>query len=276
VLVLPIPYDGSASYGSGARFGPEAIIAASAYVETYDDELDLIPERLRFHLLPAVPTTGTGADAMTERIYRAAREILEGAGDRFLLSLGGEHSVTPGLVRAFAERHEGLSVLHLDAHADLRDAYGDSRNSHACACRRLREHVDRTVSVGIRSLSREEARLIREEHIPIFYARDIVGRTEWIAEAVELLGPKVYVTVDLDVLDPAIMPATGTPEPGGISWYEILSVLREVARMREVVGADLVELAPVAGLNGPNFLAARLALKLVTYVFEERIRSIGE
>lgn len=276
VLVLPIPYDGTTSYGSGARFGPEAIIAASAYVETYDDELDLETDRLTYHLLPAIPPTGAGSDAMTEQIYGAAREILAGSGDRFLLSLGGEHSVTPGLVRAHAERYEGLSVLHLDAHADLRESYEETRNSHACACRRLREHVDRTVSVGIRSLSKAEADLIRAENIPVYFARDIVGRTDWVEEVVEGLGPEVYVTVDLDVLDPSIMPATGTPEPGGLSWAEVLAVLRAVSRRRKIVGADLVELAPNPGTHAPDFLAAKLALKLVTYVLASELRRFQE
>jgi len=277
VLILPIPYDGTASWRPGARFGPEAILAASAFVETYDDELDLVPVGLGFHTLPAVSPTGTGADAMTERIYGAAREVLSLAGDRFLLSLGGEHSVTPGLVRAFAERHEGLSVLHLDAHADLRDSYEDCRNSHACACRRLREHVRNTVSVGVRSLSREEAALIREEEIPVFFARDVRVSTDWISAVVDLLGPEVYITLDLDVFDPSIMPATGTPEPGGLSWHEIVAVLREVSRRRSVVGADIVELAPVPGNPAPEFLAAKLALKVVTYALEDEIRgSAGE
>ncbi len=272
VLILPIPYDGTASYRPGARFGPEAILAASAFVETYDDELDLVPEGLGFHTLPAISPTGTGADAMTERIYGAAKEILSRAGDRFLLSLGGEHSVTPGLVRAFAECHDGLSVLHLDAHADLRDSYEDCRNSHACACRRLREHVRDTVSVGVRSLSENEAALIRAEDIPVFSALDVKGSTEWIDEVVDCLGPEVYVTLDLDVLDPSIMPATGTPEPGGLSWYEILAILRAVARRRSVVGADIVELAPIPGIHAPEFLAAKLALKVVTYALEDEIR----
>ncbi len=276
VLVLPIPYEGTASYGCGARFGPEAILAASAFLETYDDELGLSTEQLGFHTLPAIPPTGAGADAMTERVYDAVKEILAGAGNRFLLSLGGEHSVTPGLVRAFAERHEGLSVLHLDAHADLRESYEDSRNSHACACRRFREHVNRTVSVGIRSLSKGEADLIVEESIPVFFARDITGRPDWIEAVVEHLGPEVYVTVDLDVLDPSIMPSTGTPEPGGLSFGEVLAVLRAVSRRRKIVGADLVELAPNPGAHAPDFLAAKLALKLVAYARSNEIRRFQE
>ncbi|MCU0724796.1 MAG: agmatinase [Planctomycetes bacterium] len=274
VLVLPVPYDGTTSYRPGARFGPEAIIAASRFVETYDEELGISPACLGFHLLPEVPPAGTGADEMTERIWRAAREVLGKAGDRFLLTLGGEHSVTPGVVRAFAERYPDLSVLHLDAHADMRAEYEGTRNSHACACARMRDHVKTTVSVGIRSLSGEEAAAIRRDEVPVFWAREIAGRTDWIEKAIAGLGSTVYVTVDLDVFDPAIMPATGTPEPGGLSWYEVCALLRETARRREIVGADVVELAPAAGLHAPEFLAARLAVKLVTYAREAEIRDL--
>lgn len=276
VLVLPIPYDGTTSYRPGTRFGPEAILAASRYVETWDEELGVSPEVLGFHLLPEVAPVGTGADDMTENIHSAVTEILARSGDRFLLSLGGEHSVSPGIVRAFAERHPGLSVLHIDAHADLRSDYEGTRNSHACACRRIREHVERTVSVGIRSLSQPEADLIRREDIPVFWAQDIVGRTDWIEEAVELLSEEVYVTIDLDALDPSILPATGTPEPGGLGWYEILALLRETARRREIVAADLVELAPLSGQPASDFLAAKLAVKVVSYAREAEIRSLME
>jgi agmatinase len=274
VLVLPVPFEGTVSWGGGAGRGPAAILEASKYVETWDEELDLLPEVLGFHLLPEIEPGDSDADEMTERIHAAAAKVLDRAGDRFLLTLGGEHSVTPGIVRAFAERREGLSILHVDAHADLRPEYEGTRNSHACACRRIRDHVTDTVSVGIRSLSEEEARLVREERIPIYWAKDVVGRTDWIAEAVGRLSDTVYVTIDLDALDPSIMPATGTPEPGGLGWYELTALLRETAERRRVVGADLVELAPIPGLHAPDFLAARLALKVVTYALADEIRSL--
>lgn len=267
VLVLPIPYDGTASYGSGARHGPRAIIDASRFVETYDEELGRSVDGLGYHLLDAIETDAATADELTERIHREAAAILDRGGDRFLLSLGGDHSVTPGIVRAFAERRPNLSVLHIDAHADLRTEYEGTRNSHACACSRIRDYTDKTVSVGIRSLSAEEATRIEEERIPIFWARDVAGRTDWIDEAVDLLTDEVYLTIDLDGLDPSIMPATGTPEPGGLGWYETLALIRETARRKRIVAADVVELAPIEGFHAPDFLAARLAVKVVTYAF---------
>ncbi len=275
VLILPVPWDGTASWRPGARFGPEAILQASRQVETWDEELGLSVEGLGFHLLPEVSPLGAGADAMVERIHAAAASVLERAGDRFLLVLGGEHSLSAGIVRAFAARRPGLSVLHVDAHADLRDAYEGTRNSHACACRRIRDHVGRTVSVGVRSLSRDEARRIEEERIPVFYAHDIAGRTDWIGSVVDRLAEEVYVTIDLDALDPSVMPAVGTPEPGGLGWRDLLALLRETARRRTIVGADLVELAPIPGLAAPEFLAARLAVKVVAYAREEEIRAAG-
>ena len=268
VIVLPIPYEGTVSYGGGTARGPGAILAATAFVETWDEELGVSLENLGYRVLPVVDPDDRDADAMTEHIYAAARNAV--ADDRFLLALGGEHSVTPGVVRAVAERRENLSVLHIDAHADLRSEYEGSRNSHACACRRIRDHVSTTVSVGIRAISEPEARLIEEEEIPIYWARDVVGRTDWIPEAVDRLTDEVYLTVDLDGLDPSIMPATGTPEPGGLGWYETLALIRETARRKRIVAADLVELAPMPGLHAPDFLAARLAAKIVAYVFGGR------
>ncbi len=271
VLVLPVPYEGTVTYGGGTARGPAAILAASREVETWDEELDLDLEAIGYHLLPEVPPADD-ADAMTERVHEAAAGVL-GAGDRFLLALGGEHSVTPGIVRAFAERHDDLSILHIDAHADLRSEYEGTRNSHACACRRMRDFVETTVSVGIRNLSKEEAEYVDRERPVIYMARDVVGRTDWIEEAVSHLTQRVYITIDLDGLDPSIMPSTGTPEPGGLGWYETLALLRAATRGRTIVGGDVVELAPVPGLHAPDFLAARLAVKLVAYAREGEIRS---
>ncbi|MEN8148225.1 MAG: agmatinase [Planctomycetota bacterium] len=268
VLVLPIPYEGTVSYGGGTAAGPGAILDATAYVETWDEELGVSLETLGYRVLPSVEPGDRDPDAMTEAIHEAATA----AGDGFLLSLGGEHSVSPGLVRAVAERHPDLSVLHIDAHADLRDEYEGSRNSHACALRRIRDRVDTTVSVGIRAISEPEARLIDEESIPVFWSRDVVGRTDWIEEAVDLLTDEVYLTVDVDGLDPSIMPATGTPEPGGLGWYETLALIRETARQKRIVAADVVELAPIRGMHAPDFLAARLATKIVSYAFEGELR----
>ncbi|MHC4471833.1 MAG: agmatinase [Planctomycetota bacterium] len=273
VLVLPVPYEGTVTYGGGTARGPAAILEASQQVETWDEELRLDMEAIGYHVLPEIHADPAGADAMAERIHETAARVLGSAGDRFLLSLGGEHSVTPGIVRAFAERVEDLSILHIDAHADMRAEYEGSANSHACAGRRMREIVDTVVSVGIRSLSREEAEYVEREGASIHWARDTAGRTDWIPRAVSELSPNVYLTIDLDGLDPSIMPATGTPEPGGLGWYETLALIRETARARTIVGADIVELAPIEGLVAPDFLAARLALKVVACAREREVRA---
>lgn len=274
VLILPVPFEGTASYGTGARFGPGAILHASQYVETWDEELELLLERLGFCTLPAIEVVD-GPEEMIEKIYRATDSVLERAGDRLLLVLGGEHSITPGIVRSFAERHDGLSVLHIDAHADLRDSYEGTRHSHACACRRIRDYVETTVSVGVRSLSAAEAALIREDGIPVYTAIEVAGSTDWMDEALGLLTGEVYVTIDLDALDPSVMPATGTPEPGGIGWWDLLRLLRRVGAEKRVMGVDIVELAPIPGLSAPDFLAARLAAKIVAYCRETEIRALG-
>lgn len=274
-VILSVPFDGTASYGDGARFGPAALLRASAYVETWDEELELPLEGFGFCTLPALEVASGGQEETMARIYNTTKRVLERAGDRFFLALGGEHSISAPIVRAFAEKYPGLSVLHLDAHADLRDSYEGSRDSHACACRRIREHVETTVSVGVRSLSAPEAALIKEDGIPVYPAREIAGRTEWIDEVIDFLGDVVYVTIDLDVLDPSVMPATGTPEPGGIGWWDLLGILRRVAAAKQVVGADLVELAPIPGLHAPDFLAARLAAKVVAYCRESEIRALS-
>jgi len=206
VLLLPVPWDGTASWKRGTRRGPAAILEASRHVETWDDELELECADYGYHVLPAIEPAGADADGMAERVRGEAARILDAADDRLLVALGGEHSITPGMVAAFAARRPGLSVLHLDAHADLRDSWEGTRNSHACAGRRIRDHVETTVTVGVRSLSAGEDALVRREEIPIFRAADVAGRTDWIDAAVDLLGAEVYVTIDLDVLDPSIMP----------------------------------------------------------------------
>ncbi|MFC1713221.1 agmatinase family protein [Candidatus Poribacteria bacterium] len=184
-----------------------------------------------------------------------------------MVMLGGEHSVTPGMVAAFAETHKSMSVLQLDAHTDLRDEYDGTRYSHACAMRRVLEHCP-IVQVGIRSLSHPEKRFIDREGLPVFFMRDVRARPGWMDEAIERLAENVYVTIDLDVFDPSIMPSTGTPEPGGMMWDEILVFLKIVAERRRIVAFDIVELSPQPGNIAPDFLAAKLAYKLIGYILD--------
>ena len=264
VVVLPIPYDSTTGWRSGARDAPRAIIDASRYLELYDLELDQEIYQVGIHTLPEIQPEMTSPEHMTERVYTVAREVLDK--NKMLLMLGGEHSLTLGMVKAYRERYEALSVLQLDAHADLRDSYLGTKFSHATVMRRVCELCP-IVPVGIRSLSREEHQFINETGIKPFYAKGLILTEDSIQRIIDSLSGEVYITIDLDVLDSSIMSAVGTPEPGGIGWYELLGLLREVAQSKRVVGFDLVELCPGEGPLACAFVAAKLAYKLIGYIF---------
>lgn len=266
VVVLPVPYEGTVTYGAGTRNGPQAIIAASKHVELYDDELDCEPYAWGIHTLPEMETDNRNPDEMFQSIREMGKRLA--ASDKLIVTLGGEHSITPGMVAAFAEVYDPISVLQLDAHADLRDEYGGTRYSHACSMRRVLEHCT-AVQVGIRSLSRPEMRLIQREGLPVFFMRDMRARADWMDDAIEHLAENVYVTIDLDVFDPSIMPSIGTPEPGGLLWDEVLDFLRTLAQKRRIVAFDVVELSPQQGNTAPDFLAAKLVYKLMGYIFKQ-------
>ncbi|MGV8040379.1 MAG: agmatinase [Thermoanaerobaculaceae bacterium] len=268
VAILPIPYDHTTSYQAGARRGPLAVLEASTYVETYDDELDRdVVGELGIVTLPPVAPEAAGPAAMQARIARVAAEVWESG--RFVVALGGEHSVSPPLVEAARRHHPGLGVLQLDAHADLRDEYEGTPANHACAMYSLVQAGVPLAQVGIRSLTAEERQLQRERGVCCVFAAEAVGRPvdEWIDRVLDALPEEVYVTIDLDALDPSIMPATGTPEPGGLDWYRTLAVLRAVALRKRIVAFDVVELAPQPGNVAPDFLAAKLVYKLLGYRF---------
>jgi agmatinase len=267
VVILPIPFDRTTSYVPGTRNGPREIIQASSHMELWDEELQRDIHGIGIYTLPEMELPFGEMAPVMEEIERVASELL--AKDKFLVSLGGEHSITPPLVAAAAKRHRGLHVLQLDAHADLRDSYMGTPHNHACAMRRSLEHAAIT-QVGIRSLSREEAEAISTLKTTVFYDQTMRQNPSWVEEVVASLGNPVYVTVDVDVFDPAIMPSTGTPEPGGLSWYEALTLLRTVFTQRTVVGCDLVELSPMPPLVAPNFLCAKLVYKMLGYRFAGR------
>ena len=273
VIVLPVPYEGTVTYGLGTKGGPKAIITASGHVELYDDEIDCEPYTWGIHTLPEVETDGRESHEMFQSIWQMGRRFATSG--KLLVMLGGEHSITPGMVAAFAEECKSMSVLQLDAHADLRDKYDGTRYNHACAMRRVLEYCP-VVQVGIRSLSQSEKRLIDRELLPVYFMQDIRTRADWMDEAIAQLNENVYVTIDLDVLDPSIMPATGTPEPGGMLWDEILSFLRMLAEKRRVIAFDMVELSPQSGNIAPDFLAAKLTYKLISYVFKNKKAEIRD
>lgn len=262
VLVLPVPYERTVSYGVGTRNGPGAVIEASHFVELYDDELDVEPYRAGIHTLPPWLPENPEPDAMVEELEALAAGLL--AEDRFLFMLGGEHSVSPPVIRAHGKKHPGLSILHFDAHGDLRDEYEGSRNSHACAARRFVD-VGPTAHVGIRSISKEEVAFVRERKLLVVSNREMHAGWDWMDKVLGRLTSRVYVTFDIDFLDGMLVPGTGTPEPGGGTYPQALEILRRVAAERTIVGADLVEHAPLPGNRAPDFLAAKLAYKMIGY-----------
>lgn len=268
--VIQAPYDLTTSYGGGARSGPKAIIEASANMELFDEELKCEPFVEGIRTLAPLEATAAGPERMVKMVEGLSADVIESG--HVPVMLGGEHSVTLGLVRALVEKHPGLSVLQLDAHADMRDTYMDTPFSHACVARRISELVP-VVQAGIRSLSAEEAGFLSSPGgagVKTFYAKEILrGGFDPDTIAAEL-GPEVFITVDLDVFDPSVMPATGTPEPGGVGWYDILELLRPVFREKDVVGFDVVELSPIPGIPAPDFLAARLVYKMMGYLNQGR------
>jgi agmatinase len=264
VVILPVPVDRTTSYVSGTRNGPREILLASSHMELWDEELGADVHGVGIFTLPEMELPfGELAPVMAE-IQRVATEIL--SRNKFLVTLGGEHSITAPLVAAAAAQYPGLSVLQIDAHADLRESYMGTVHNHACAMRRTLEYA-RVTQVGIRSLSTEEAAAIPTLNTTIFYDVTMRRDPNWIEQVVETLGESVYISIDVDGMDPAIMPATGTPEPGGLSWYEMLSLLRAVIGRRKVVACDVVELSPIPGLLAPNFLCAKLVYKMLGYRF---------
>jgi len=261
-VILPVPFERTTSYVHGTRHGPREVLAASSQVELWDEEVGADVHAQGIFTLPEMDLTTLSIDGAIGAIHHAAKSLF--ALDKFLVVLGGEHSITSPIVEAAAARHPGLSVLQIDAHADLRDSYLGERHSHACAMRRTLEHAP-VVQVGIRNLSGEEAQAAPDLAATTFYDWNMREDPEWMDRVVDALSRVVYVTIDLDGLDPGTMPAVGTPEPGGLSWRELTTLLRKVFERRRVVGCDVVELCPVPGLVAPNFLAARLVYKLLSY-----------
>jgi agmatinase len=264
VVILPIPLDRTTSYVAGTRTGPHEILLASSHLELWDEETGIDVHGIGICTLPELELPFATMDQVVHEIRRVASEIVKLG--KFPVVLGGEHSITAPVVAALAAAHPGLSVLQIDAHADLRDSYMGTRYSHACAMRRVLEHA-RCTQVGIRSLSTEEAAAVQGLATEIFYDFDMRQRADWMDRVVDSLSESVYVTIDCDGFDPAIMPAVGTPEPGGLTWYEVLALLRKVIAARRLVGCDIVELCPIPGIVAPNFLCAKLIYKILSYRF---------
>ncbi len=264
VVLLPVLYDLTSTYLPGARRGPLAIIEASTHLELFDEELQVETFQIGIHTLDPLEAVACGPEEMIRQVRLCAQRVLDTG--KFLVLLGGEHSLTLGVAQAIKDKFPRVSFLQLDAHADLRDEYEGTRFSHACVGRRLAE-LGPLVQVGVRSLSREENDYLQESKVVTFWAHQLEEQISWEEKVVAALSPQVYVTIDLDVLDPSIMPAVGTPEPGGLTWQSLGRLLRLLGRKKEIVGFDLVELAPIPGFTGPDFLAAKLTYRFLGEIF---------
>ena len=259
VVVFPVPYNSTTYWKSGTKEGPQAIIEASRHIELYDIETkkDISKEGI-FTLEPLEPSKNSPEETMS-RIKGVVDKLL--ADGKFPLMLGGEHSITLGAVQSFKEKFSDFSVLQIDAHPDLRDEFEGTKFHHGCVMRRVRELGVPVTQVGIRSVSEEDVQYMEKEGInTVFLAPDVP-----IDKIIATLKDNVYLTFDLDGLDPSIMPSTGTPEPGGLSWYGVLELIKEVAKKKKIIGADVVELDPIPGISAPDFLAAKLAYKIINY-----------
>lgn len=271
-VILPVPYEQTTSYGAGTSQGPMALINASHQVELYDDELGTEPYQQWQGVATAEPLHFGNKKDDAAITYIAQQAEALATKNKLVIGLGGEHTVTAGLVAAQAKRNPSLTVLQIDAHTDLRESYEGNRWSHASVMARVRDLHVSTVAVGIRSQCVEEADRIRREHLPVWYAHDLRmralrdGWNSWFNEVIAQLSDSVYVTIDVDGFDPSIIPATGTPEPGGLLWHEVLGLLRQVCRQRQVIAFDVVELAPTPQSHHSEFTAAKLTYKMLGYI----------
>jgi len=272
-VLLPVPYDRTASYGKGTAKGPECLIAASCSLELYDEELGQDTYTLGIHTAPPESGNEDPPERMVQRVESAVGRYLEMG--KLVVTVGGEHSITAGAVAAHRKRHPKLTVVQLDAHADLREEYEGSANSHACVMRRIREMGIPTLGVGIRSLSREEADYLSGHPAKMISGRRVAQGRDWFEEVLAVAGEEVYLTVDVDYFDPALVPGTGTPEPGGGDWYATLAFLKALSRKSRIVGFDIMELSPIPLQPASDFLAAKLLYRLLGYTLSGDGRESG-
>lgn len=261
VVVLPVAFEGTVSYGKGTSRGPRAIIEASKNLEWWEDGKNIA--YVGINTAPEIREKKVSS--VLEKIYSVSKKFISDG--KFVVMLGGEHSITPGLVKAYNEKFSDLSVLQIDAHSDLREEYEFEKNSHACAMKRVMDLGVKVVQVGIRSTSEEELESFNKNRANIFTATEINRKNNesWVDDVVAKLTDNVFVTIDVDGLDTGIMPSTGTPEPGGLGWYQVLNLMKKISERKKVVGFDVVELAPIAGMHAPDFMCAKLVYKLIGY-----------
>lgn len=265
IVLLPVAFDKTTTYQKGSDLGPEALIEASRNLELYDIETDFEVYEKGIHTAKTIESETS--QEMLDAVEKKTAEYLKQ--DKFVVTIGGEHSISPAPIRAYAKKFPGLSILQLDAHADLQPAYEGDPLSHASAMARVLEipEISKLVAVGIRSMSSNELEL--QKNTATYFAHEIAGRDDWINNVVDDLTDDVYITLDLDVFDPAIMPSTGTPEPGGMDWYTAMKLIKEVAKKKRIVGFDVVELCPNPSNKAPDFMAAKLIYKMLSYIFTQ-------
>jgi agmatinase len=261
IVLLPVAYDGTSTYVKGSDKGPRALIEASFNMEFYDIQTKSEVYKQGIYTAPELKGFNS-PESMVANVEQKVTELLNKG--KFVALIGGEHSVSIGSIYAHAKKYKDISILQLDAHSDLREDYHDSKNNHACVMKRAKE-VANIVQVGIRSSDVSE--LTAMEKGSIFFAKDIYNNKKWIKKAISKLKKKVYLTIDLDVFDPSLFPSTGTPEPGGLFWYDVIEFMYELFKNKEVVGLDLVELCPKEDNKSPDFIASKLLYTLLTYKF---------
>jgi agmatinase len=262
-VVVPVPYDLTSTYQPGSRRGPAAILEASMNMELYDEELKKETYLSGIRTTSPVEVDARGPKHMISAVRKKISRVV--ASDKIPVMLGGEHSITLGAVQAVHEKYPKLTVLQLDAHADLRDSYQGTPYNHACVGRQVVEFCS-LVQVGIRSMSREEGEYLPKSKVKSYSADYVFDHKNWAETICKHLHGDVYITIDLDVFDPSIMSATGTPEPGGLYWRDVLHLMRQVTKKCDIRGFDVVELAPLPGVVAPDFMAAKLIYRLMGYI----------
>jgi agmatinase len=263
-VLIPVPYDGTSTWIKGADKGPEAFLDASANMELYDIETKSEPYKNGIFLADPI-SENSSPEAMTEAVYQTTKSYLEK--EKLVTLFGGEHSISIGAIRAFYEKFEDLTVIQIDAHSDLRQEYHSSKCNHACALAEAQKHTN-LIQIGIRSMDTEELPYLDKKKV--FFAHDICNRNNWVKDVLKLTTKNVYITIDLDAFDPSIMPSTGTPEPGGLTWYQVMKLLKRIFKRTNVVGWDINELCPNPNAKASDFLAAKLYYRMLAEYFHHK------
>jgi agmatinase len=265
IVLLPVTFDGTSTYQKGADKGTEAFLEAAENLELYDIETDSEVYKQGIFLADSI-TEDNSAEAVFRAVYSKTKEYI--AKNKFVTLFGGEHSISIGAIKAHYELYDNLTILQIDAHADLRKEYMGTPYNHACAVYDASQNADNLIQVGIRSMDKSEKTVM--DYDKVFFAHEMLLNEDWMEDAIDLMTDNVYITFDLDALDPSIFPGTGTPEPGGMMWYETLDFIQKVMKQRNVVGFDLVELCPIEGTKVSEFLAAKLYYKMLSYKFRAK------